>query len=85
MGLILHFTFGFNHDNDTQNMMIFILLLESIMPPTQNSVLMFQVAEKAKETSQLARFLCSNYIFSMIPIVLIGTLLLERLKILTVH
>ena len=69
-----------NSDIDTA-MIWFILILESCMPPAQNSVLMLQVAEKTKEATKLARFLFSIYASSMVPIMLIVTYLLEKCRL----
>ena len=60
------------------SMIWFILMLQSCMPPAQNSVLMLQVAEKTKEATTLAKFLFSIYTLAMIPIILISTILLEQ-------
>eukprot|EP00978_Attheya_sp_CCMP212_P025835 scaffold83959_cov51-Attheya_sp.AAC.3 len=58
-------------------MLWFVLILESYMPPAQNSVLMLQVANKGKKAGELAKFLCSVYATSMLPVVLILTLALR--------
>jgi predicted permease len=58
-------------------MLWFVLILESCMPPAQNSVLMLQVANKGKKAGELAKFLCSVYATSMLPVVLILTLALR--------
>ena len=76
MTLILHHSLG--TINKMNSMTWFMLMLESCMPPAQNSVLMLQVAEKTREATTLARFLFSIYALSMIPIVLIATLLLGK-------
>ena len=66
----------------SENSMIwFILMLQSCMPPAQNSVLMLQVAEKTREASTMAKFLFSIYSLAMIPIVLISTTLLEKCQL----
>jgi predicted permease len=62
-------------------MLWFILLLQSSMPPAQNSVLMLQVAEKGDEASRMARFLFSLYATAMLPVVIIVTLALRALKL----
>jgi predicted permease len=62
-------------------MLWFILLLQSSMPPAQNSVLMLQVAEKGDEASRMARFLFSLYATAMLPVVIIVTLALRALQL----
>lgn len=61
-------------------MLWFILLLQSAMPPAQNSVLILQVADRAQEASEMAKFLFSVYATSMIPIVIIITVLMQKLR-----
>ncbi len=79
MAIILNYVFGsISHDNKDLAMIWFIMIMESTMPPAQNSVLMLQVAEKTQEASKLAKFLFSMYITSMLPIVIIATFLLEK-------
>ena len=75
---------GGTSSSSNDNVMIwFILMLESCMPPAQNSVLMLQVADKTEEASKLAKFLFSIYTTSMIPIVIISTFLLEKCRLTT--
>lgn len=69
-------------DSSEQNPMLwFVLILESCMPPAQNSVLMLQVANKAHEATQMARFLFLTYATSMIPIVLVVSIALKSLAL----
>lgn len=62
-------------------MLWFVLLLQSSMPPAQNSVLMLQVADKGDEASRMARFLFSLYATAMLPVVIIVTFALRALKL----
>ncbi|CAB9528711.1 expressed unknown protein [Seminavis robusta] len=62
-------------------MLWFVCLLQSIMPPAQNSVVLLQVAGKSEEASQMAKFLFSIYATSMIPIVGLVTASLDSLGI----
>jgi predicted permease len=59
----------------------FVCLLESIMPPAQNSVVLLQVAGRSNEAGQMAQFLFSVYATAMIPIVVLVTILLQSLGI----
>lgn len=61
----------------------FILILQASMPPAQNSVLMLQVSEQTDEASRLTKFLFSIYATSMIPVVLVSTILLEKCNFIT--
>ena len=61
----------------SEPMLWFVVLLQSIMPPAQNSVVLLQVANRGEEASQLARFLFSIYATAMIPIVSIITATLD--------
>jgi predicted permease len=58
-------------------MLWFVLILESCMPPAQNSVIMLQVANKGHKAGEMAKFLFSVYATSMLPVVLILTLALR--------
>jgi predicted permease len=62
----------------SDSMIWFVLILEASMPCAQNSVLMLQVAEKPSEASRLARFLFTMYATSMVPVVIVSTILLEK-------
>jgi predicted permease len=59
----------------------FVLLLQSCMPPAQNSVLMLQVADKGAEASRMAKFLFSSYATAMLPVVVIVTIALRALEL----
>jgi hypothetical protein len=59
----------------------FILLLQSCMPPAQNSVLMLQVADKPDEANRLAQFLFSMYATSMLPVIVIVGIMLQAFKL----
>lgn len=59
----------------------FVLLLQSCMPPAQNSVLMLQVADRGAEASRMAKFLFSSYATAMLPVVVIVTIVLRALKL----
>jgi hypothetical protein len=56
-------------------------LLQSCMPPAQNSVLMLQVADKGAEASRMAKFLFSSYATAMLPVVVIVTIALRALEL----
>jgi len=62
----------------SDSMIWFVLILEASMPCAQNSVLMLQVAEKPSEASRLASFLFTMYATSMVPVVIVSTILLEK-------
>jgi predicted permease len=62
-------------------MLWFVLLLESCMPPAQNTVLMLQVADKGAEASRMAKFLFSSYATAMLPVVVIVTMALRALEL----
>lgn len=61
----------------SEPMLWFVVLLQSIMPPAQNSVVLLQVANRGDEASEMARFLFSIYATGMIPIVAIITATLD--------
>lgn len=69
---------GIIGDADTDPMLWFVLLLEASMPPAQNSVTMYQVADKGEEAGEMAKFLFAVYATCMLPIVLILTWALEK-------
>lgn len=62
-------------------MLWFVCLLEAVMPPAQNSVVLLQVAGRSEEASQMAKFLFSVYATSMLPIVGLVTASLQSLGI----
>mmetsp|Transcript_40673 Transcript_40673/g.85448 ORF Transcript_40673/g.85448 Transcript_40673/m.85448 type:complete len:411 (+) Transcript_40673:206-1438(+) len=68
---------GFIASSDQNPVIWFILLLESCMPPAQNSVLMLQVAEKSEEASRMAQFLFGMYATSMLPVIIIVGIILQ--------
>jgi hypothetical protein len=49
-------------------MLWFVCILQAIMPPAQNSVVLLQVAGRSDEASQMAKFLFSIYATSMLPL-----------------
>jgi len=57
----------------------FVLLLESAVPPAQNSVLMLQVAGRGEEAGELAKFLLGSYAVSSVFLILTVTLALSKL------
>jgi predicted permease len=71
--------FGRIGSSQADPMLWFVLILQSCMPSAQNAVLMLQVADKGEEASSLAKFLFSIYFTSMLPVVLIVTLALQKL------
>lgn len=62
---------------NTEPMLWFVVILESIMPPAQNSVVLLQVADRSEEASQMAKFLFSIYATAMIPLVSMITAALQ--------
>lgn len=74
-------TIGMVGKSKTDPMLWFVLLLESCMPPAQNSVLMLQVADKGTEASRMAKFLFSSYATAMLPVVVIVTIALRALEL----
>jgi len=66
---------------DADPMLWFVLILESCMPPAQNSVLMLQVANMRSAASSMAKFLFSIYMTSMIPIVIIVSYSIHALRL----
>lgn len=59
-------------------MLWFIMMIQGCMPPAQNLVLMLQVSGKRAKAEEMAKFLFSTYATSMIPVVIILTLALEK-------
>ena len=74
---------GIMESSKTAPMVWFILLLQSCMPSAQNTVLMLQVADKGGAASRLAKFLFSIYASSMVPLVFVSTILLDKFQIMT--
>ena len=72
---------GFIGAPTTEPMLWFVCLLQSIMPPAQNSVVLLQVAGRSEEAEQMAKFLFSIYSTSMLPIVGLVTASLSELDI----
>lgn len=70
-------------DSKGSSMAWFILMLEATMPCAQNSVLMLQASEKSEEASRLAKFLFFMYASSMVPVVLVSTIMLEKCNFMT--
>mmetsp|Transcript_2690 Transcript_2690/g.5664 ORF Transcript_2690/g.5664 Transcript_2690/m.5664 type:complete len:377 (-) Transcript_2690:61-1191(-) len=69
---------GIIGDADADPMLWFVLILEASMPPAQNSVTMYQVADKGEEAGEMAKFLFAVYATCMLPIVLVLTWALEK-------
>ena len=59
-------------------MLWFVCMLEACMPPAQNLVVMLQVADKMRKAGEMAAFLFSIYATSMLPIVIILSIALEK-------
>lgn len=57
----------------------FVALLEACMPSAQNFVLMLQVANKPEQSGTIARFLFFIYATSMVPVVFIVSMALQKL------
>jgi predicted permease len=74
---------GIMESSKTNPMLWFILLLQSSMPSAQNSVLMLQAAEKGGAATRLAKFLFSIYATSMVPLVFLSTILLDKFQMMT--
>ena len=72
--------FGIMESSKTAPMIWFILLLQSCTPSAQSGVLILQAAEKGGAAARLAKFLFSIYATSMIPLVLLSTILLDKFK-----
>ena len=69
---------GIMESSKSAPMLWFILLLQSSMPSAQKSVLMLQAAEKGEVANNLAKFLFSIYATSMVPLVILSTMLLNK-------
>jgi hypothetical protein len=63
-------------------MLWFICLLEAVMPPAQNSVVLLQVAGRPRDAEQMATFLFYIYATSIVPVVVLITVALQWLEIL---
>jgi predicted permease len=74
-------TIGMVGKSKSDPILWFVLLLQSCMPPAQNSVLMLQVADKGAEASRMAKFLFSSYATAMLPVVVIVTMALRALEL----
>ena len=74
-------TIGLIGSKEAEPMLYFVCLLQSIMPPAQNSVVLLQVAGRSDEASQMAKFLFSIYATAMLPIVALVTVSLDSLGI----
>jgi predicted permease len=72
---------GVVDDSKKDPMLWFVLLLESCMPPAQNSVLMLQVADKPVEAGRMAKFLFSLYATAMLPVMVIVTMALKAFEL----
>ena len=66
---------------DTNPMLWFVLILEASMPSAQNSVTMYQVADKGREAGEMAKLLFAVYGTCMLPIVLVLTWALEKFRL----
>lgn len=62
-------------------MLLFVLMLESFMPPAQNSVIMLQVAGLQDAAGRNARTLCTTYLISILPVSVLLTTILTSLKL----
>lgn len=56
----------------------FVLLLNSAMPPAQNSVLILQVAGDQQGSTQMSRILFGMYALSAVPVALLLSVFLQR-------
>lgn len=56
----------------------FLSILQGCMPSAQNPVLMFQVSNQLKQAGAIAKFLFFVYATSMLPVVLIVSMALQR-------
>lgn len=82
IGLLRGFSkVGMIGSKEAEPMLWFVCLLQSIMPPAQNSVVLLQVAGRSDEASQMAKFLFSIYATAMLPIVALVTVSLDTLGI----
>lgn len=70
---------GIIGSREAEPMAWFICLLESVMPPAQNSVVLLQVAGRSDEANQMAKFLFTIYATAMLPIIGIVTANLQSL------
>lgn len=72
---------GLVGSKEAEPMLWFVCLLQSIMPPAQNSVVLLQVAGRSDEAGQMAKFLFSIYATAMLPIICLVTASLDSLGI----
>lgn len=72
---------GFIGSHQSEPMLWFVVLLQSIMPPAQNSVVLLQVADRGEEASEMAKFLFYVYATGMVPIVAIITASLDSFNL----
>jgi predicted permease len=72
---------GMIESSQTDPMLWFVMLLESCMPPAQNSVLMLQVADRGAEANRMAKFLFSIYTTAMLPVIVIVTMALRAFEL----
>ena len=78
LGLLLLFErIGLIASSANNPVIWFVLLLQSCMPPAQNSVLMLQVADKPEEANRMAQFLFGMYATSMLPVIIIVGIILQ--------
>ncbi|OEU12098.1 hypothetical protein FRACYDRAFT_244358 [Fragilariopsis cylindrus CCMP1102] len=63
------------------SMIWFICILESIMPPAQNQVTLLHVANKTNKANEMATFLFFIYTTSMIPLVIILSMALQKFQL----
>ena len=68
-------------DSTYTSMIWFICILESIMPPAQNQVTLLHVANKTKKANEMATFLFCIYTTSMIPLVIILSMALQKFQL----
>lgn len=72
---------GLVGSKEAEPMLWFVCLLQSIMPPAQNSVVLLQVAGRSDEAGAMAKFLFSIYATAMLPIICLVTASLDSLGI----
>ena len=66
---------------EAEPMLWFTCMLQSVMPPAQNSVVLLQVAGRSDEANQMAKFLFTIYATAMLPIIGMVTTALQSLHI----
>ena len=72
---------GMIESSSNNPMLWFVMLLESCMPPAQNSVLMLQVANRGAEAARMAKFLFWLYGTAVLPLVAVVTVALRALAL----